>query len=218
MAGEWPTLALFWYAPRTTGIVDPIFAKPLNFFLFALPAWQLIAGWLLTLSVITCVLAAFFILITGGARALTGRLSRSVALPWRGFSITFAFLLLILAMRVYLGRFERVARRSYDLRGCDLHGRARHTHRDARRLCGTRSGRGNRSRQCRAGATRALAVGGDPSSSGLLCRRSRDRMVCKQLHRQAERIGAGEALHCLQHRPNAAGLRIESSLATRVSG
>jgi uncharacterized membrane protein (UPF0182 family) len=108
MAGEWPTLALFWYGPRTTGIVDPIFAKPLNFFLFALPAWQLLAGWLLTLSVITCVLAAFFILITGGARALTGRLSRSVALPWRGFSITFAFLLLILAMRVYLGRFERL--------------------------------------------------------------------------------------------------------------
>jgi hypothetical protein len=108
MAGEWPTLALFWYAPRTTSIVDPIFAKPLNFFLFALPAWQLLAGWLLTLSVITCVLAAFFILITGGARALTGRLSRSVALPWRGFSITFAFLLLILAMRVYLGRFERL--------------------------------------------------------------------------------------------------------------
>ena len=108
MAGEWPTLALFWYAPRTTGIVDPIFAKPLNFFLFALPAWQLLAGWLLTLSVITCVLAAFFILITGGARAFTGRLSRSVALPWRGFSITSAFLLLILAMRVYLGRFERL--------------------------------------------------------------------------------------------------------------
>ena len=108
MTGEWQTLALFWYAPRTTAIVDPIFAKPLHFFLFALPAWQLIAGWLLTLSVITCAIAAFFILITGGARALTGRVSRSVALPWRGFSITFAFLLLILAMRVYLGRFERV--------------------------------------------------------------------------------------------------------------
>jgi uncharacterized protein len=108
MTGEWQTLALFWYAPRTTAIVDPIFAKPLHFFLFALPAWQLIAGWLLTLSVITCAIAGFFILITGGARALTGRLSRSVALPWRGFSITFAFLLLILAMRVYLGRFERL--------------------------------------------------------------------------------------------------------------
>ena len=109
MTGEWPTLALFWFAPRTSGgIVDPIFGKPLNFFLFALPAWQLIAGWLLTLSLITCALAVFFILITGGVRVLAGQLSRSVTLPWRGFSIAFAFLLLVLAMRVYLGRFERL--------------------------------------------------------------------------------------------------------------
>ncbi len=110
MMVEWPTFALFWYAPRTTGgvgIFDPIFGKPLNFFLFALPAWQLIAGWLLTLAVITCILAGFFILITGGTRALAGRLSRSV-LPWRGLSITFAFFLLILAMRVYISRFEQL--------------------------------------------------------------------------------------------------------------
>jgi uncharacterized membrane protein (UPF0182 family) len=107
MMVEWPTLALFWYAARTTGnIIDPIFGKPLNFFLFALPAWQLIADWLLTLAVITCLLAVFFIFITGGTRVLAGRLSRYVTLPWRGLSITLAFLLLILAMRVYIGRFE----------------------------------------------------------------------------------------------------------------
>src|ERR1700691_4417892 len=36
---EWTTLALFWYTPRSTGaVVDPILGKPLNFFLFALPA------------------------------------------------------------------------------------------------------------------------------------------------------------------------------------
>jgi uncharacterized protein len=109
MMAEWPTLALFWYTPRPTGgVVDPIFGKPLNFFLFTLPAWQLVAGWLLTLAVITCVLAVFFVLVTGGSRVLAGRLSRHVTLPWRGLSITFAFLLLILAMRVYIGRFERL--------------------------------------------------------------------------------------------------------------
>ncbi len=108
MIVEWPTLALFWYAPHAIGgAVDPIFGKPLNFFLFTLPAWQLIAGWLLTLAVITCVLAVFFILITGGTRVLAGR-SSFVTLPWRGFSITFAFLLLILAIQAYLGRFERL--------------------------------------------------------------------------------------------------------------
>jgi uncharacterized membrane protein (UPF0182 family) len=109
MMVEWPTLALFWYAPPSSSgvaVFDPIFGKPLNFFLFALPAWQLITGWLLTLAVITCLLAAFFILITGGGRVLAGRLSRSVTLTWRGFSITFAFLLLILALRAYISRFE----------------------------------------------------------------------------------------------------------------
>src|SRR5208283_900428 len=109
MMAEWPTLALFWYAPHATGgVVDPIFGKPLNFFLFTLPVWQLIASWLLTLAVITCVLALFFVLITGGTGVLAGRRSRYVELPWRGFFITFAFLLLVLAALAYIGRFERL--------------------------------------------------------------------------------------------------------------
>ena len=109
MIGEWPTLALFWYAPRSAGdIVDPIFGRPLNFFLFTLPAWQVILGWLLTLALITCVLAILFVFLAGGARVLAGRLSRHVTLPWRGVSITFGFLLLVLAMRVYISRFERL--------------------------------------------------------------------------------------------------------------
>ena len=107
MMAEWPTLALFWYALPSSGVADPIFGKPLNFFLFTLPAWQLITDWLLTLAVLTCILAVFFILITGGTGVLAGRRSY-VTLPWRGFSITFAFLLLVLAMLAYFGRFERL--------------------------------------------------------------------------------------------------------------
>jgi len=108
MSVEWPTLALFWYAPHATGsVVDPIFGKPLNFFLFTLPAWQLISGWLLTLAIITCAVAGFFILVTGGSRVLARR-SSYVILPWRGFSIAFAFLLLVVGALAYLGRFERL--------------------------------------------------------------------------------------------------------------
>ncbi len=106
---EWPTFALYWYAPRVTaGAVDPIFGKPINFYLFTLPAWQFIAGWLLTLAIIGCVIAVFFVFVTGSTRMLAGRRGRSIALPWRGFSIAFAFLLLILAMREYIARFERL--------------------------------------------------------------------------------------------------------------
>ena len=107
MAAEWPALALFWFAPRTSGsVVDPIFGKPLNFFLFTLPAWDLIAGWLLTLAVIMCFLAILFFLISGGSRAFGEHRASYIALPWRGLSITFAFLLLVFAVREYLARFE----------------------------------------------------------------------------------------------------------------
>ncbi len=108
MSAEWPTFALYWYAPQTAGggILDPIFGRPLHFYLFTLPVWQFFTGWLLTLAVIGCVVAVFFILITGSARVFAGRRGSSIPLPWRGFSIAFAFLLLILAMRVYLSRFD----------------------------------------------------------------------------------------------------------------
>ena len=107
MMEGWPTFALYWYAPHNTGgVVDPIFGKPLHFYLFTLPAWQLMTDWLLSLAVIACVVAVFFIFITGSTRLLAGRRGGDIPLPWRGFSVAFAFLLLILAMRVYISRFE----------------------------------------------------------------------------------------------------------------
>jgi len=107
MASGWQTLALWWYTPRPTGsVVDPIFGRPLDFYLFTLPAWQLILGWLLTLSVIACLIAVVFLLVSGSSRALSGGRGSFIRLPWRGFSIALSFLLLIVAGRVYLGRFE----------------------------------------------------------------------------------------------------------------
>ena len=109
MAAQWQTLALWWYAPQTAGaMADPIFGKPLGFYLFTLPAWQLIVGWLMTLSVIACLLAAVFLAVAGGSRALTGGRRGLSELPWRALSIATAFLLLIVAMRVYLSRFEQL--------------------------------------------------------------------------------------------------------------
>jgi uncharacterized membrane protein (UPF0182 family) len=112
MMAEWPTFALYWYAPSTAGgvvrpgivdpgAIDPIFGKPLHFYLFTLPAWQLVTGWLLTLAVMACIVAFFFVLAAGGIQR-----ARSLPPPWRGFSGAVAFFLLVLAMRVYIGRFD----------------------------------------------------------------------------------------------------------------
>src|SRR5262245_873266 len=53
MMGDWTTLALYRYAPASAdSAVDPVFRRPIAFYLFTLPAWQLLSGWLLTLTVI----------------------------------------------------------------------------------------------------------------------------------------------------------------------
>ena len=107
MMSDWPTLALFWYAPRAAGpVTDPIFSRPLNFFLFSLPAWRMIDNWLLTLAVATCAVAVLFLIITSGSRSLGARRLSLAPSPWRGLSCTAAFLLLVLAMSVFFERFE----------------------------------------------------------------------------------------------------------------
>jgi uncharacterized membrane protein (UPF0182 family) len=109
MAADWPTLALFWFAPRNTGsAADPIFGKPLEFFLFTLPALNLIAGWLLTIAIVMCLTAVVFLLVSGGSRALGERRLSGIVLPWRGLSLTLAFLFLVVALRTYLGRFDQI--------------------------------------------------------------------------------------------------------------
>jgi uncharacterized membrane protein (UPF0182 family) len=105
MMAEWPTFALYWWAPAG-GAVDPVFGKPLSFYLFTLPVWQLVSGWLLAMAVIACVGAVCFLLVSGSSRALAKeRDSITGPLPWHGSSIAFAFFLLMLAAQEYISRF-----------------------------------------------------------------------------------------------------------------
>ncbi len=106
MMENWPTLALFWYAPHNADAADTLFGRPLRFFLFTLPAWRLMDGWLLTLGLATCAVAVLFLVITSGSRTLGSRRLRLAPSPWRGISVTIAFLLLVLAMTAYVDRFE----------------------------------------------------------------------------------------------------------------
>jgi uncharacterized protein len=109
MMSSWTTFALFWDAPHDTSALDPIFGRPLGFYLFTLPAWQLIAGWLLTLSVIGCLIAGALVLATARARGVIERgFGAAQTRLWRGLAIAVAALLLILAVHAYLGRYERL--------------------------------------------------------------------------------------------------------------
>ena len=111
MMAEWPTLALYLYSPGAgRGVVDPVFNKPLNFYLFTLPAWQLLIGWLLILALIAGGIAILFLFLSGSNRtiAITPGNQRRFPLPLRGLSIALAFFLIVLAARVYISRFEQL--------------------------------------------------------------------------------------------------------------
>jgi uncharacterized membrane protein (UPF0182 family) len=109
MMADWTTLALYWYGSGVAAsAVDPILFKPTDFYLFTLPAWLLVTGWVMTLSVIVCAICLFFVVIAGGTRMLGSRRATTGTAAWRGLSAGFSIFLLTLAARVYLGRFERL--------------------------------------------------------------------------------------------------------------
>jgi uncharacterized membrane protein (UPF0182 family) len=108
MMADWTRFALYWYQPHAaTGVVDPIFGRSIGFYLFTLPIWQYLSGWLLTLAIVMCASGAFFAVISGGSRLAAHDFDRS-ALPWRVFSAPVAFLLLVIAARTYIGRIEMI--------------------------------------------------------------------------------------------------------------
>src|SRR5262245_38796469 len=110
MLADWTTLALWWNGAGDSPLSnsDPIFFKPIAFYLFTLPAYQLLSGWLLTLTVIVTAVAGFFAMISSGGRVFGRRLPAGEAPAGRGLSIAFAGLLLAVAWRGYLARFDRI--------------------------------------------------------------------------------------------------------------
>ena len=114
MMANWSVFALWWYggqgavpaAAAGGQATDPIFGRSIAFYLFTLPAWQLVAGWLMTLAVMTFAVAMFFVLVGGGLGR--GRSWGRADPTLRGVALGWGAVLLAMAARTYLGRFERL--------------------------------------------------------------------------------------------------------------
>ena len=88
MMSSWTTFALF--KVRAAGFDRSIrsSAADLGFYLFTLPAWQLVAGWLLTLAVIACGLIAGLFVSSPVAGGSWSALAGHRPADWRGLSVS----------------------------------------------------------------------------------------------------------------------------------
>jgi uncharacterized membrane protein (UPF0182 family) len=104
LSDEWQTFALYLHAPATAA-PDPVFNKPLGFYLFKLPIYDLLSGWLLTLAFIVLVAAGVYALATLPDKGKEAALRAVRGLRYGAVSAAFAALLLALAWSTFLARY-----------------------------------------------------------------------------------------------------------------
>ena len=104
MKSRWQDFALY-FNQASTAEADPIFQKPLGFYLFSLPVYDEISSWLLTLRFIVLCAAVVFSLLTIPQRVMKSARSLSSGRAFAAISCALAALLLALAWRTYLSRF-----------------------------------------------------------------------------------------------------------------
>jgi len=102
-AGYWPQFLLFSHAP-TVGTADPIFKHDVSFYLFRLPIWELLNGWLFFSLTLALVLTALVYLGTQSIRLLRGLTTASVGARVH-CSILLAAIFLVKALGYGLARY-----------------------------------------------------------------------------------------------------------------
>jgi uncharacterized membrane protein (UPF0182 family) len=104
MKSKWLEFAA--YFNRTpTALSEPIFHKPVEFYLFSLPVLDALSSWLVTITFVLFCAAVIYALLSLPQTMLKNMRALSSATSFSATSITFAAFLLAFAWRVYLSRF-----------------------------------------------------------------------------------------------------------------
>jgi uncharacterized membrane protein (UPF0182 family) len=92
-SSQWETYALYLNQPSPQGLNDPIFGRPVEFFLFTLPAVASLTGWLTVIAGLAAAAAiGYFVL------GMTNQL--------RGISLAVSLVLAVFAFRTFVGRYS----------------------------------------------------------------------------------------------------------------
>jgi uncharacterized protein len=95
-SGNWETFALY-FNQHPIAATDPIFNNSVGFYLFTLPIYQLLSGWLFKLTLVIFVSSVIYSLLTFTKKDEAGRKNRykviSIALALTAITVAFTFFL-----------------------------------------------------------------------------------------------------------------------------
>jgi len=106
MRESWRTFALYFHK-SATDLSDPIFNKPLGFYLFTLPVYDLVSSWLLYLSIVILIGAVIYAAlgVTQQGLSAAGDIAKARKTSVCAVSCALAVWLVILAWRFILSRY-----------------------------------------------------------------------------------------------------------------
>jgi uncharacterized protein len=101
---DWRQFALYLHQPPTS-ISDPIFGKPLGFYLFSLPLYESLNSWLMGVTFIILCAALAYSLLGLPQKVLKPSVRWSSGAAFRALCCALALFLIVLSWRTYLSRF-----------------------------------------------------------------------------------------------------------------
>jgi hypothetical protein len=106
MRESWRSFALYFHQAATTQ-TDPIFNKPVGFYLFSLPFYDAISSWVLALAFISLVAAVIYaaLAMTQQGLSTSGDSTKARRTSFAAVSIPLACWLIVLAWRFLLSRY-----------------------------------------------------------------------------------------------------------------
>lgn len=104
MKAGWQTFALF-LNQTAAPMPDPIFNKPLGFYLFSLPFYDLLSSWLMTITIVVLVAAIAYSILAAAPALTNGKAPSGRTRMFTVISIALAPFLVVLAWRTSLSRF-----------------------------------------------------------------------------------------------------------------
>jgi len=104
MKGAWQTFALY-FNQAQVATLDPIFHKPVSFYLFSLPVYDLVSSWLITLSFVVLCASIVYSLLAAPPKVSQANGASTGKRSFAAVSVALAAFLLLLAWQTYLSRF-----------------------------------------------------------------------------------------------------------------